>query len=132
MHKYQQLLLLIIFCVSVICTLMYKTENNRLKDVLHVINFFGRKYAAILRRIDNINNSFHYLVDFIHPLPVWQLIVSKINKGQLPFQRLDKEARDGLSEFTRYRFYCRITRDFGQPKSVPFTEVTNAGSTLAK
>ncbi|KAI9577815.1 hypothetical protein GQX74_011002 [Glossina fuscipes] len=35
MHKYQQLLLLIIFCISVICILMYKTENNRLKYVLH-------------------------------------------------------------------------------------------------
>uniref|UniRef100_A0A1B0A9G3 Glycosyltransferase family 92 protein n=1 Tax=Glossina pallidipes TaxID=7398 RepID=A0A1B0A9G3_GLOPL len=72
MRKYQQLLLLIISCISVGILLMYKTENNRLKDVLHVINFFGRKDAAILRRIDNINNSSHYLADFIHPLPVWQ------------------------------------------------------------
>uniref|UniRef100_D3TQI2 Hypothetical conserved protein n=1 Tax=Glossina morsitans morsitans TaxID=37546 RepID=D3TQI2_GLOMM len=171
MRKYQQLLLLIISCISVGILLMYKTENNRLKDVLHVINFFGRKDAAILRRIDNINNSSHYLADFIHPLPVWQqfgqhfhayaaywkrnelvaggeavvIVVggrgailnfkcsvnyeaNKINKGKFRFQRLDKEAKDGLSEFIRYRFYCRITRDFGQPKSVTFIEVTDAGS----
>uniref|UniRef100_A0A1B0C1V0 Uncharacterized protein n=1 Tax=Glossina palpalis gambiensis TaxID=67801 RepID=A0A1B0C1V0_9MUSC len=35
-RKYQQLLLLIISCISIGILLMYEIENNRLKDVLHV------------------------------------------------------------------------------------------------
>lgn len=73
MRKYQQLLLLLISCISVGVLFMYKTENNRLKDVLHVINFFGRNDAAILKKIEN-NATMNYLVDYMRPLPVWQSI----------------------------------------------------------
>lgn len=41
MRKYQQLLLLLVSIISVTVLLIYKSENNRLKYVLEVVNFFG-------------------------------------------------------------------------------------------
>ncbi|TMW42414.1 hypothetical protein DOY81_012506, partial [Sarcophaga bullata] len=141
MRKYQQLLLLIISCVSVGVLFMYKTENNRLKDVLHVINFFGRNDAAILKKIEN-NATMNYLVDYMHPLGVWQSIGDHFHgysahwkrnelgtpttiQGKFRFQKIDRDGEDDNSEFTRYNFYCRVTRDFGLAESVSFSDLTS-------
>lgn len=169
MRKYQQLILLLISCISVGVLFMYKTENNRLKDVLHVINFFGRNDAAILKKIEN-NATMNYLVDYIHPLAVWQSIGDHFHaysahwkrnelvaggeavvvvvgrkgavlnfkcslnfkggssniQGKFRFQRMDKDGEDDKSEFTRYNFYCRVTRDFGLPETVSFNDLTSS------
>ncbi|KAM7346240.1 uncharacterized protein ACRADG_012178 [Cochliomyia hominivorax] len=169
MRKYQQLLLLVISCISVGILFMYKTENNRLKDVLHVINFFGRNDAAILRKIEN-NVTMNYLIDYLHPLGVWQSIGDNFHaysaywkrnelvaggeadvivvgrkrsvlnfkcslnfrgsstniQGKFHFQRMDKDGEDDNSYFTRYSFYCRVTRDFGVPDSVSFIDLTSS------
>lgn len=169
MRKYQQLLLLLISCISVGVLLMYKTENNRLKDVLHVINFFGRNDAAILKKIEN-NATMNYLIDYLHPLAVWQSIGDNFHaysaywkrnelvaggeavvvvvgrkravlnfkcslnfkgsstniQGKFRFQRVDKDGEDDNSDFTRYNFYCRVTRDFGIPESVSFNDLTSS------
>uniref|UniRef100_A0A1B0B209 Uncharacterized protein n=1 Tax=Glossina palpalis gambiensis TaxID=67801 RepID=A0A1B0B209_9MUSC len=168
MHKYQQLLLLIISCISVGILLMNKTENNRLKDVLHVINFFGRKDAASplrqYQQLISLSGGFHTSITRQHfhtYAAYWKryelvgggeavIIVvgrrdanlnfkcfvnyeaNKLSKGKFRFQRLNKEEKEGLSEYTLYRFYCGIAKDFGRPKSVMFTVVTYAGSTLAR
>lgn len=168
MRKYQQLLLLIVSCVSVGVLFMYKTENNRLKDVLHVINFFGRNDAAILKKIEN-NATMNYLVDYIHPMGVWQsigdhfhaysahwkrnelvaggeaviLVVARkgavlnfkcsLNfkgnpsaiQGKFRFQKIDRDGEDDYSEFTRYNFYCRVTRDFGLAETVTLNDLTS-------
>uniref|UniRef100_A0A1I8P171 Uncharacterized protein n=1 Tax=Stomoxys calcitrans TaxID=35570 RepID=A0A1I8P171_STOCA len=163
MRKYQQLLLLVISCVSVIILLMYKSENNHLKGVLQVINFFSRNDAAIMKRIES--NSSMYLRDFTYPLAVWQTIGTNFHsysaywrrnelvsggdamaivvgrkgavlnfkcsfnfkgspniQGKFRFQRVDKDGEDDNSEFTRYYFYCKVTRDFGTPETVIFTD----------
>lgn len=73
MRKYQQLLLVIISITSVAILLMYKSENNRLRYVLEVVNFFGRSDAAVLDRLEN-NTKADYGYDFSSPLPVWQYI----------------------------------------------------------
>ncbi|XP_023292501.2 uncharacterized protein LOC111675877 [Lucilia cuprina] len=169
MRKYQQLLLLLISVISVGVLFMYKTENNRLKDVLHVINFFGRNDAAILKRIEN-NATMNYLIDYLHPLAVWQSIGDNFHgysahwkrnelvaggeavvlvvgrkgvvlnfkcslsfkgsssniQGKFRFQRLDKDGDDDNSDFTRYNFYCRVTRDFGLPETVTFNDLTSS------
>lgn len=164
MRKYQQLALLVISCISVGILLMYKTENSRLKDVLHVVNFFSRNDAAIMKRIDN-NSSMQYNLDFLYPMAVWQSIGDNFHaysshwrrnelvaggeavalvvgrrgavlnfkcslnfkgasvQGKFRFQRIDKDAEDDKSEFTRYNFYCKVTRDFGVPESVVFNEL---------
>ncbi|KAI9582581.1 hypothetical protein GQX74_011798 [Glossina fuscipes] len=160
MHKYQQLLLLIISCISVGILLMNKTENNRLKDVLHVINFFGRKdaasplrqyqqlislsgqhfhtYAAYWKRYELVGGGEAVIIVVGRRGAILNFKCSvnyeanKLSKGKFRFQRLTKEEKEGLSEYTRYRFYCGIAKDFGRPKSVMFTVVTYAGSTLAR
>lgn len=73
MRKYQQLLLILISIISVTVLLVYKSENNRLKYVLQVVNFFGRNDAAVLDRLENSIKSVG-MHDFSNPLPVWQHI----------------------------------------------------------
>lgn len=165
MRKYQQLLILVISCISIGVLLMYKSENRHLKDVLQIINFFGRNDAAILKRIEN--NSSLYIRDFLFPLAIWQsmgefhvyssywrrnelvsggdavaIIVGRkgavlnfkcsLNfqgtniQGKFRFQRVDKDIEDENSEFTRYYFFCKVTRDFGTPDSVTFNALTSA------
>ncbi|XP_075169955.1 uncharacterized protein LOC142241951 [Haematobia irritans] len=167
MRKYQQLALLLISCISVGILLMYKSENNHLKGVLQVINFFSRNDAAIMKRIET--NSSIYLRDFTYPLAVWQSIGNNFHaysaywrrnelvsggdaiaivvgrkgavlnfkcsfnfkgsatssniQGKFRFQRVDKDGEDDNSEFTRYYFYCKVTRDFGTPDTVTFNEI---------
>jgi len=74
MRKYQQLVLLLISCLSVGILLMYKTENNRLKYVLKYVNFFGRNDAAVLRRLENGTKEDGPQAVLWRPLPVWQMI----------------------------------------------------------
>ncbi|XP_061400727.1 uncharacterized protein LOC133336447 [Musca vetustissima] len=161
MRKYQQLLLLIISCISVGVLLMYKSENNHLKDVLEVINFFGHR-SDVLKKVES---NATYIRDFEYPLAVWQALGTHFHgysaywrrnelvsggdavaivvgrkgavlnfkcylnfggptniQGKFRFQRIDKNGEDDNSEFTRYYFYCKVTRDFGTPKSVVFNE----------
>jgi hypothetical protein len=72
MRKYQQLFLVVVSVISLVILLMYRTENNRLKNVLDVVNFFGRTDDAAVIRIENSSTSSIY--DFSSPLPVWQRI----------------------------------------------------------
>jgi hypothetical protein len=65
MRKYQQLLLLIITIVSTIVLIVYRSENNRLQNVLNVINFFGQKEINLLK-IENYSN-FSYRFDYPQP-----------------------------------------------------------------
>ena len=71
MRKYQQLALLIISAFSVGILLLYKNENQRLKDVLHVVNIFGRTDEAVLKRLENSTNDDE--TPHMGPMPVWQV-----------------------------------------------------------
>lgn len=68
MRKYQQLLLVVVSLISVTILIAYKSENNRLNNVLNVVNFFGRTDSLSLVKIENVSN-FSYGFDF--PLPSW-------------------------------------------------------------
>ncbi|XP_037944828.1 uncharacterized protein LOC119677525 [Teleopsis dalmanni] len=72
MRKYQQLLLLLISIISIIILVVYRNENNRLKYVLQVVNFFGRNDEIELReqKLVNLTND----NTFNKPLPLWQVI----------------------------------------------------------
>jgi hypothetical protein len=74
MRKYQQLCLLLISVISVTVLLIYKSENNRLKYVLEVMNFFGRNDANALIKIEGLGKNSTYFFDYSSPLPVWQNI----------------------------------------------------------
>ncbi|XP_017090848.2 uncharacterized protein [Drosophila bipectinata] len=173
MRKYQQLVLLVISCLSVGILLMYKTENNRLKYVLKYVNFFGRNDAAVLRRLENGTKDDLPQAAMWRPLPVWQMIGDSFHaysafwmrnelvaggaahvlvvgkkgavvdfrcsldllngrsvQGKFRFQRDSSEPTvdDKLSNFTSYHFFCQVSRDFGQPGSVSFTDITSTKS----
>ncbi|XP_035906682.1 uncharacterized protein LOC118509708 [Anopheles stephensi] len=72
MRKYQQLALVLLSITCVVILLVYKSENNRLKYVLEVVNIFGRNDAASLIRIDNSSRLHSSPYDFDSPLPAWQ------------------------------------------------------------
>ncbi|EAA09426.3 AGAP005120-PA [Anopheles gambiae str. PEST] len=72
MRKYQQLALVLLSVTCVVILLVYKSENNRLKYVLEVVNIFGRNDAASLIRIDNSTRLHSSPYDFDSPLPAWQ------------------------------------------------------------
>jgi len=172
MRKYQQLVLLLISCLSVSFLLMYKTENNRLKYVLKYVNFFGRNDAAVLRRLENGTKEDGAQVLW-RPLPVWQVIGDSFHaysafwmrnelvaggeahvlvvgkkgavvdfrcsldllggrsvQGKFRFQRdsIESLVDDKSSNFTSYHFFCQVSRDFGQPGSVSFTDITTTRS----
>lgn len=65
MRKYQQLVLVAVSVLSIICLLIYRSENYRLQYVLDVVNFFGQK-----ERIHKEDISFEYT----SPFPIWQRI----------------------------------------------------------
>lgn len=69
MRKYQQLILVVISIISVSILIVYKSENERLNNVLNVINFFGQKDSLNLIKVENYSN-FSYRFDY--PLPLWQ------------------------------------------------------------
>ncbi|XP_017049937.1 uncharacterized protein LOC108094018 [Drosophila ficusphila] len=173
MRKYQQLVLLVISCLSVGILLMYKTENNRLKYVLKYVNFFGRNDAAVLRRLENGTKEEDPKALLGRPLPVWQVIGDSFHaysafwirnelvaggeahvlvvgkkgavvdfrcsldllggrslQGKFRFQRdsIESLVDDKSSNFTSYHFFCQVSRDFGQPGSVSFTDITTTKS----
>lgn len=174
MRKYQQLVLLVISCLSVAILLMYKTENNRLKYVLKYVNFFGRNDAAVLRRLENGTKEEVPQAALWRPLPVWQMIGDNFHaysaywmrnelvaggeahvlvvgkrgavvdfrcslellsgrsvQGKFRFQRDSIESLvvdDKSSNFTSYHFFCQVSRDFGQPGGVSFTDITSTKS----
>lgn len=69
MRKYQQLALILISIVSVGILIVYRSENERLNNVLNVINFFGQKDLGLsLVKIENYAN-FTYNYDY--PVPTW-------------------------------------------------------------
>lgn len=67
MRKYQQLVLVLISLISVGILIVYRSENERLNNVLNVINFFGQKDLSLIK-IENFSNL-TYKFDF--PLPAW-------------------------------------------------------------
>jgi hypothetical protein len=69
MRKYQQLILVLISVISVGVLIVYRSENERLNNVLNVINFFGQRDSLSLVKIENYSN-FTYKYDY--PLPTWQ------------------------------------------------------------
>lgn len=73
MRKYQQAFLFVISGASLIFLLIYKSENNRLKYILHLVNFFGRKDAALMIHLENSTKDIDF-TDFSYPLPAWQYI----------------------------------------------------------
>ncbi|XP_055535983.1 uncharacterized protein LOC129724814 [Wyeomyia smithii] len=92
MRKYQQLALVLISVSCVAILLVYKSENNRLKYVLEVVNIFGRNDAASLIRIDNSSRSRPAPYDFDSPLPVWQRIGNDVYVYSAYWQKNDLEA----------------------------------------
>ncbi|KAL1386041.1 hypothetical protein pipiens_001352 [Culex pipiens pipiens] len=93
MRKYQQLALVLISISCVAILLVYKSENNRLKYVLEVVNIFGRSDTASLIRIDNSSryrNSVPY--DFDSPLPAWQRVGADLYVYSAYWQKNDLEA----------------------------------------
>jgi len=177
MRKYQQLVLLLISCLSVGILLMYKTENNRLKYVLKYVNFFGRNDAAVLRRLENGTKEDGPQAVLWRPLPVWQMIGDSFHaysaywmrnelvaggeahvlvvgkkgavvdfrctlnlqggrsvQGKFRFQRdsIESLVDDKSSNFTTYHFFCQVSRDFGQPGSVSFTDITTTTKSPVK
>lgn len=70
MRKYQQLLLIIVSIISVSVLIAYKSENERLNNVLTLVNFFGQRDSVNLNlvKIENVSN-FTYKFDW--PLPSW-------------------------------------------------------------
>lgn len=86
MRKYQQLVLVVIAIISFTVLCVYKFENNRLRDVLDVVNFFGRNDADI--RIEADNYTFYTSqFNFETPLPVWQRIGNNFYSYSTFFQK---------------------------------------------
>lgn len=76
MRKYQQLFLVVISILSVGILLVYKSENNRLKYVLQVVNLFGRADTeTALRHLENSTR----LLSTEQLLPVWQRLSSGLH-----------------------------------------------------
>lgn len=73
MRKYQQLFLVVVSAISIICLFIYRSENSRLKYVLEVVNFFGKNNdEPSVHQLDNDTGTPVY--DFLSPHPVWQRI----------------------------------------------------------
>lgn len=75
MRKYQQLFLVVVSAISIICLFIYRSENSRLKYVLEVVNFFGNNNdepSVHLHQLENDTGTPIY--DFLSPNPVWQRI----------------------------------------------------------
>lgn len=92
MRKYQQLALVLISISCVAILLVYKSENNRLKYVLEVVNIFGRSDAASLIRIDNSSRYRSVPYDFDSPLPAWQRVGADVYVYSAFWQKNDLEA----------------------------------------
>lgn len=70
MRKYQQLLLVLISVISVTVLIVYRSENERLNNVLNVMNFFGQRESINLNLV-KIENYSNFSVKFDFPLPTW-------------------------------------------------------------
>lgn len=92
MRKYQQLALVLISISCIAILLVYKSENNRLKYVLEVVNIFGRSDTASLIRVDNSSRYRAVPYDFDSPLPVWQRVGSDVYVYSAYWQKNDLEA----------------------------------------
>lgn len=92
MRKYQQLALVLISISCIAILLVYKSENNRLKYVLEVVNIFGRSDAASLIRIDNSSRYRAVPYDFDSPLPVWQRVGGDVYVYSAYWQKNELEA----------------------------------------
>ncbi|XP_058831869.1 uncharacterized protein LOC131690258 [Topomyia yanbarensis] len=91
MRKYQQLALVLISISCVAILLVYKSENNRLKYVLEVVNIFGRNDAASLIRVDNSSRYRPAPYDLNSPLPVWQRVGDDVYVYSAFWQKNDLE-----------------------------------------
>ncbi|XP_052871962.1 uncharacterized protein LOC128277530 [Anopheles cruzii] len=174
MRKYQQLALVLLSITCVVILLVYKSENNRLKYVLEVVNIFGRNDAASLIRIDNSSRLHSLSYDLDNPLPAWQRIgdgffvyssfwqknelaaggtvisiivgleqaivnfkcqiqhdTKDLVTGKLLFTRIERPNTGSVKNptgesFVVYKFLCKLSRDFGQPTEVIYTDVNHA------
>lgn len=69
MRKYQQLGLVLVSLISIGILIVYRSENERLNNVLSVINFFGQQKDTLnLVKIENYSN---FTYKFHYPLPAW-------------------------------------------------------------
>lgn len=91
MRKYQQLALVLVSISCIAILLVYKSENNRLKYVLEVVNIFGRSDTASLIRIDNSSRYRAVPYDFDSPLPVWQRLGNDVYVYSAYWQKNDLE-----------------------------------------
>lgn len=67
MRKYQQLLLILISLISISILIIYKSENERLTNVLNVVNFFGQQQKdSSIVKMENYTN---FTYNFAFPLP---------------------------------------------------------------
>lgn len=73
MRKYQQLLLIVISIISVTVLIVYRSENERLNNVLNVINIFGQRDSINLNLV-KIENFSNFTVKFDFPLPTWSYL----------------------------------------------------------
>ena len=46
--------------------------------------------------------------------------------GKFRFTRLEHNSENEASEFTIYKFFCRLNRDFGTPEKVFFTDLISS------
>ncbi|XP_055624683.1 uncharacterized protein LOC129767634 [Toxorhynchites rutilus septentrionalis] len=92
MRKYQQLALVLVSISCIAILLVYKSENNRLKYVLEVVNIFGRTDAAALIRIDNSSRYRDVSYDLDNPLPVWQRVGHDVYVYSAFWQKNDLQA----------------------------------------
>jgi hypothetical protein len=73
MRKYQQLLLVLVSVISITVLIIYRSENERLNNVLNVVNFFSGQRDISLVKIENLNfSNFTYKLDY--PLPSWSYL----------------------------------------------------------
>lgn len=88
MRKYQQLLLILVSIISVSVLIAYRSENERLNNVLNVINFFGQRDSVNLNlvKIENYSN-FTYKFDF--PLPTWTYLSNEFHAYSAFWKRND-------------------------------------------
>lgn len=78
MRKYQQLLLVLISLISVTVLIAYKSENERLNNVLNVVNFFGNRDSVNLNLV-KIENYSNFTYRFDYPLPSWTFLGSEFH-----------------------------------------------------
>lgn len=88
MRKYQQLLLILVSIISVSVLIAYRSENERLNNVLNVINFFGQRDSVNLNlvKIENYSN-FTYKFDF--PLPTWSYLGNEFHAYSAFWKKID-------------------------------------------